>query len=244
MGRNDFGRQWQRYAEQQMGQHRSGWGGEWHGDWSGRGPSSRRGKGGPPPWVAGLFGLAQGAQSRGPRVRRGDVRAAILDVLSGGSRNGYQLIAEISERTHGAWKPSPGSVYPTLSVLEDEGLIEADEQSGRRAMRLTEEGRTYVADNPYELAAVWVPFEGEESVDGNEYASLKPEIGQVMNAAWQIISTGTDQQRRDAIKVLIETRRSLYGILAEGDEAEVEPDPGEGDGWSGRVDNVGEEPGR
>ena len=87
-------------------------------------------------------------------------------------------------------------------------------------MRLTDEGRAYVEANTGELAAVWAPFEepaARERRRLGDFSTLKPEIGQVMNAVWQIISTGTDQQKREAIEVLIETRRKLYGLLAEGD---------------------------
>jgi DNA-binding PadR family transcriptional regulator len=193
------------------------WGQPWNqGSW-GSPPWGRGGRPGPPPWVTGLFGLAQGEQQRAPRARRGDVRAAILDVLQGEPLNGYQVISAISERTGGAWKPSPGSVYPTISQLEDEGLVEADDERGRRTLRLTDAGREYVATNADELAGIWEPFAEPGRPDGGDFAALKPEIGQVMNAVWQIITTGTEQQRRDAIDVLVETRRKLYGLLAEGE---------------------------
>ena len=200
----------------------------WSGPWGE--PPWGRGMPGPPPWVAGLFGLGQGESQRGPRVRRGDVRAAILDVLATEPMNGYQLISQVSERTQGAWKPSPGSVYPTISQLEDEGLIEGDEARGRRVLRLTDEGRAYVAANADELAGVWSPFaEPEPERAGSpDYAALKPEIGQLMSAVWQIVSTGTDQQRRDAIEVLVDTRRRLYGLLAEGDQGGQGGDTDEG----------------
>jgi len=196
------------------------WGSQWgQSPWGGGPPwGGRGGRSGPPPWVTGLFGLAQGEQQRAPRARRGDVRAAILDVLQGEPLNGYQVISAISERTGGAWKPSPGSVYPTISQLEDEGLVEADDERGRRTLRLTDAGREYVAANAEELAGIWEPFAEPAREEGRgDFANLKPEIGQVMNAVWQIITTGTDQQRRDAIEVLVETRRKLYGLLAEGD---------------------------
>jgi DNA-binding PadR family transcriptional regulator len=193
------------------------WGQPWsQGPWGGP-PWGRGGRPGPPPWLAGLFGLAQGEQPRPQRARRGDVRAAILDVLQGEPLNGYQVISAISERTGGAWKPSPGSVYPTISQLEDEGLVEADDERGRRTLRLSDAGREYVAANADELAGVWEPFTEPERAGGADYAALKPEIGQVMNAVWQIITTGTEQQKRDAIDVLVETRRKLYGLLAEGE---------------------------
>lgn len=204
------------------------------GAWSDLG---RPGHQGPPPWVAGLFGLAQNEKPRGPRVRRGDVRPAILDVLraaadDGEQVNGYQVIQQIAERSGGEWRPSPGSVYPTIQQLQDEGLVASDDDRGRRSLTLTDEGRTYVADHASELAAVWAPFErhdrdrGDERTSGSaDYADLKPEIGQVMSAVWQIVTSGSEQQRRAAIGVLVDTRRRLYGILADG----TDDDPEDGD---------------
>jgi DNA-binding PadR family transcriptional regulator len=149
-------------------------------------------------------------------VRRGDVRAAILDVLAVEPRNGYQVIQQIAERSGGAWRPSPGSVYPTISQLEDEGLIVADQERGR-TLRLTPEGAAYVAEHPDELGAVWTAFDAEPADDGPDLSVLKSEIGQLMSALWQIVTTGSDQQRKDAMAVLIETRRKLYGLLADED---------------------------
>ena len=157
------------------------------------------------------------------------MRVAILAVLADEPLNGYQVIQQIAERTDGAWRPSPGSVYPTISQLEDEGLIEGDDERGRRTLRLSDAGREYLSTHADEVAGVWAPFESEErrargTGDAADYASLKPEIGRVMNAAWQIISTGTDEQRREAIGVLVEARRGLYRILADhpGDDGEVD----------------------
>lgn len=140
----------------------------------------------------------------------------------------------IAERSNNAWRPSPGSVYPTIQQLEDEGLVEADDERGRRTLRLTSAGSTYVAEHPDELAAVWAPFEEREADEtSSDFAALKPEIGQVMGAVWQIVTTGSDQQRRAAVAILVETRRKLYGVLADGDidaepdaEADDEPDAG------------------
>ncbi len=174
----------------------------------------------PPPWVQGLISLTHGGGGQGPfagrgaRVRRGDVRAAILDVLAVEPKNGYQVIQDIAERSGGAWKPSPGSVYPTIQQLEDEGLVEGVESDRRRLLTLTEEGRAYVAEHPEELAATWSAFEGGEQ---EESTDLKPVIGQVMGAVWQVITNGTRQQQAEAAEILADTRRRLYGLLAEGD---------------------------
>ena len=197
----------------------------WDQPWGGqRRHGSRPGShGGPPPWVQGLINMAQtGAQPdfgrfghRGPKVRRGDVRSAILDVLAVEPMNGYQIIQQIAERSGGAWKPSPGSVYPTVQQLEDEGLVGGRESDGRRLLELTEEGRQYVADHPDELAATWRPF--DEAEEEQEPGDLKPVIGQVMAAVWQVVVSGTKQQQAEAAEILADARRTLYGLLAEGD---------------------------
>ena len=207
-----------------------GWGGGWGPGprWQGWGHGPGRfDRPGPPPWVHALlhqfggpgFGPGGGPR-RGPRARRGDVRAAILDVLAGDELNGYQIIQQIAERTDGAWKPSPGSVYPTIQQLEDEGLVEGREVDGRRMLRLTDAGRAYVENNVEEMASTWRPFEPEEESPGGQGPSgpnPMPVIGQVMSATWQILTSGTAQQRAEAIEILSETRRRLYSLLAEGD---------------------------
>src|SRR5215212_2245131 len=222
-----MGRDWGREFETMLRQHGGGRGrghgraGEWGGPWGAWqwGPHGRRS--GPPPWLTGLFGLASPETSRGPRARRGDVRVAILAVLADGPLNGYQVIQQIADRTGGAWRPSPGSVYPTISQLEDEGLVEGDDDRGRRTLRLSDSGREYLDEHADEIAAVWVPFaqgsaRGDDDVEPDlDFASLKPEVGRVMNAVWQIITTGTDDQRRAAVGVLVGARRALYQILAD-----------------------------
>jgi DNA-binding PadR family transcriptional regulator len=169
------------------------------------------GMGGPghfgPPWARGM---------RGPKARRGDVRAAILSVLSDQPRNGYQVIQEIAERTGGAWKPSPGSIYPTLQQLEDEGLVEQTDDGGRKAYRLTDEGRAYVTTHPDEIAAPWAAM-AETETDGD----LRPLLGQVAAAMWQVMAVGSPEQQAAAKDAIVELRKTLYGILAEGAAAEA-----------------------
>src|SRR5690242_11472731 len=180
--------------------HESGWDTNWGGwggwgggprGWQGGGPGGR-GRPGPPPvppWLQDIVrhfggpGFGPDPGRRGPRARRGDVRAAILDVLAGDEMNGYQLIQQISERTGGAWKPSPGSVYPTVQQLEDEGLVEGREVDGRRLLRLTDAGRAYVEENAEEMAATWRPFEApaedeEAPRQSGGAGDLMPLVGQ------------------------------------------------------------------
>ncbi len=186
------------------------------------------GQQGPPPWLSELLGFAQPSPPphRGPKVRRGDVRTAILDVLHRAGQadepiNGYQVIQQISDLSDGAWRPSPGSVYPTISQLEDEGLVTSDDARGRRTIRLTAQGLAWAEAHTDELAAVWEPFfadaaSSEATQDPHGGADFKSEIGQVLSAAWQLVTQGSESQRRAALDVLVETRRSLYQILAEG----------------------------
>jgi DNA-binding PadR family transcriptional regulator len=194
--------------------------------WTG-GPGMGGPMGGPPPWVAQMFGpqwagpgAGRGGRGR-PRARRGDVRSAILDVLGASTEpiNGYQVIQQIAERTDGAWKPSPGSVYPTISQLQDEGLVE-DAPAGRKTLQLTDAGREHVAEHADELAAVWAPFDQESADDGA--SDLRQVIGQTVGAIIQVASTGTPGQRDKAVEILAETRRRLYGLLAEGPDSEEE----------------------
>ena len=169
--------------------------------------------GGQPDFGRGHFGGGH----RGPKVRRGDVRSAILDVLAVEPMNGYQIIQQIAERSGGAWKPSPGSVYPTVQQLEDEGLVEGTDGQGRRLLTLTEEGRRYVAEHPDEMARTWAAFDAASEEETGSHGELKPVIGQVMGAVWQVVVSGTKQQQAEAAEILADTRRKLYGLLAEGD---------------------------
>jgi DNA-binding PadR family transcriptional regulator len=158
-----------------------------------------------------------GFPGRGPRVRRGDVRAAILDLLAEGQRwNGYQIIQEIGARTQNVWRPSAGSVYPALQQLEDEGLIQAEAgEDKRRLYTLTEQGRAYVEAHADELKASWDAVTG--SVDDAEY-QLRNTIHQVMVAVHQVAQAGSEAQVAQAAKVLSDTRRALYRILAADEE--------------------------
>jgi DNA-binding PadR family transcriptional regulator len=190
----------------------------------GRGHGPGRGRrGGPfpdgPPFEFAMRGGPFGPPKfggRGPRVRRGDVRAAILDLLAEGQPwNGYQIIQEIGSRTEGVWRPSAGSVYPALQLLEDEGLIstQRDEATdGRtRMFTLTDQGRAYVEEHAAELRASWDAVTG--SVDASE-VQLRDTVKQVIVAVTQVAQAGSPAQIQQAGKVLADTRRALYRILA------------------------------
>jgi DNA-binding PadR family transcriptional regulator len=151
---------------------------------------------------------------RGRRARRGDVRAAALLLLAEEPRNGYQLMQEIEDRSGGMWRPSPGSVYPALAQLEDEGLVRSDEGAGRRAFELTDEGRAYVEEHREALGVPWEEAGGDVPQGLLELRSLMMQLGM---ATMQVAQAGDEAQTAEARKVLEDARRALYRILA-GDE--------------------------
>jgi DNA-binding PadR family transcriptional regulator len=153
-----------------------------------------------------------GGHGRGRRGRRGNVRAAILALLTERPMHGYEIIQELESRTGGVWRPSPGSVYPTLQLLEDEGLVTSEESGGRRRFTLTESGRAPAAEATEQ--APWAEF-AEENV--SSWRDVQQAGFGAMNALRQVMMTGTEEQRTRAAAVLDEARRKLYAILAEND---------------------------
>jgi len=166
------------------------------GEWGGFGPGHR------------------GPRGRGRKARRGDIRTAALLLLAEEPRNGYQIMQEVEERSEGVWSPSPGSVYPALSQLEDEGLIRTQELDGRRVFALTDAGEALLAERPKDRPAPWE--EMSESVSGSAH-----ELGRMMRevayAFVQVMKTGSEAQVASAREVLVRTRKDLYRILADGE---------------------------
>jgi DNA-binding PadR family transcriptional regulator len=159
--------------------------------------------------------------------RLGDVRAAVLVLLAEQPMHGYQLIQEIAERSGGVWQPSPGSIYPVLQQLEDEGLVLIEQTEGRKVANLTEAGRAYVEENRAEFEEVWKALSNNKVDESmQEMRNLSVALKQVGTAAKQVAKVGTDSQVAEARKVLGDTRRRLYLILAE-DDAGDEQDTGQ-----------------
>jgi len=146
----------------------------------------------------------------GSRAGRGEVRSAVLALLAERPMHGYQIIREIEERSGGTWKPSAGSVYPTLQLLADEGIIRAEESNGRKIYSLTEAGREEVAG-----AGMSAPWESGPA-SGSGFAALPKAGVELAQAASQVGRTGTPEQVQEAVAVLDDARRRLYAILAQG----------------------------
>ncbi|MGA8372549.1 MAG: PadR family transcriptional regulator [Acidimicrobiales bacterium] len=169
----------------------------------------------------GMGGFGGPMFGRGPKVGRGDVRAAILALLSEKPMHGYQIITELTERSGGVWRPSPGSVYPTLQALEDEGLITADKAEGRRVFDLTVEGLQVAkeaGDGP-------APWEDAAQDADRSLVDLRNLTFQVGAAIMQVAQAGSARQIETVQGILNETRRKIYQVLAEDapDEAADRP---------------------
>ncbi|WP_327174582.1 PadR family transcriptional regulator [Streptomyces sp. NBC_01335] len=188
------------------------------GDFDGRraafgpfGPQFGSGPFGGGPFGGGPFGGGRGGRGGGRgRARRGDVRASILALLKDRPMHGYEMIQEIGERSGGAWRPSPGSVYPTLQLLEDEGLIVSASEGGKKLFTLTEAGSAEAESGP---DAPW-----EDAGRGVDWESVN-EIRQagfgLMEAFGQVWKTGSADQRQKALAVINDAKKKLYLILAD-----------------------------
>lgn len=172
---------------------------------------NERRRGGPRRFTGRDHSLRGERRGRG-RVQRGDVRAATLILLAERPMHGYQLMQAMTERTGGAWQPSPGAIYPTIAQLEDEGLVITEAEGGRKLVSLTDAGRAYL-DDPN--TGVVDPFAAITECDARE-PSLRTAIAEVHSAAKAVAINGTRAQVTAAQNVLADARRALYLILAEG----------------------------
>jgi DNA-binding PadR family transcriptional regulator len=171
----------------------------------------------------GGFGPGGGPRGRGRKARRGDIRTAALLLLAEEPRNGYQIMQEVQERSDGVWRPSPGSVYPALQQLEDEGLIRSEETDGRKLFALTDEGRAYVQERGADKPAPWEQMSGDVSDEAHELGKLMREVA---SAFVQVMRAGGKEQVGKAHDVLSATRRDLYRILADGEPHAGDEEPG------------------
>lgn len=180
-------------------------------------------RGGFPLGGPGAFGGPDGfgghgrGRGRGRRAGRGDVRQGILALLQEEPMHGYQIIQELAERSGGVWRPSPGSIYPTLASLEDEGLVRHTKADGKRIFQLTEAGQAAVAEAGDRPA----PWDEVANDADSTLVALRDQLGLLAAATIQVGQAGNADQVAKARKILSEARRKLYLLLAE-DEAEAD----------------------
>ncbi len=220
-------------------------GGQRHGGGAGREPGAfppedHHGHGRPPfgpgfgfgPGFMAGMGFGPGRR-RGPgRGRRGDVRNAVLALLSEQPMNGYQIIQAISERSDGLWRPGAGSVYPALGLLSDEGLIQETEADGKPAHELTDAGRAWIAAHADEVKDPWEKVSGPH----RGFLDVGPEVARLGMAVQQVAVSGDSTQIEAARKILSTARRDIYRLLA-GDLTAEDSDDDEDD----ESDDAGQE---
>lgn len=141
---------------------------------------------------------------------RGDIRAAILHLLGEGPMHGYQLMQEIEDRSGGFWQPSPGSIYPNLSQLTDQGLITSTQEGSKNIFSLTEEGTAKLAERTE--PAPWERFANEDGSGGHGLRGAMIKLGA---AAQQVRHAGTAEQREAAIDIVDSARKAIYQLLAD-----------------------------
>ena len=167
----------------------------------------------PGSWIHDIFDpLREGIAA----VRRGKIRLLILAALHDKPMHGYQVIQELESRSGGRWRPSAGSIYPTLQLLEDEGLVSSAEEDGRRVYRLTDEGRKAAEDSPLTRHPWFDAEAGSQAMDMRRLAV------QLIGAAVQVKRAGSPAAQREAQRILVDARRRLYRLLA--DDAPVDAD--------------------
>ena len=160
-----------------------------------------------PPWMWSMGRGPWGGPGR--RAQRGDVRTAVLDVLEEGPRHGYDVIRELEERSGGRWRPSPGSVYPTLQMLEDEGLVAGEDRDGKRVYALTDAGRATLKER--RDRGDWKPPWDYR----DDLGPLREAGASLMAPVMQMASYGTEEQVQATIEILTDARKKIYALLAE-----------------------------
>ena len=150
-------------------------------------------------------------------VKRGKVRPLILVVLHQTPMHGYQIMQVLEARTGGRWRPSAGTIYPTLQQLEDEGLVQAEEVDGRKVYSLTDAGREVAEASPL-IRHPWF----DKDAGGPESIDLRKLAVQLIGAAIQVKRVGSPEAQQEAQRILVDSRRRLYRLLADDEPAEAE----------------------
>ena len=155
-----------------------------------------------------MFGPGWGGGRR--RMRRGDIRRSILAALGDGPAHGYEVMRRLEARSGGMWRPSPGSVYPTLQMLEDEGLVRSTAEDGTRVYQLTDAGTEEAAASDRSGRVPWEHVGGED----DRFRALRETSVQTLLAARQVAGAGTPEQVDRAIEIVQRARKELYQLLA------------------------------
>lgn len=149
-----------------------------------------------------------------PRTRRGDIKFMLLELLVERPQHGYELMKELEARRGGFRRSSPGSVYPTLQMLEEGGYLTSEEVEGKRVYTITENGRQLLSDRPES-------FDSRNAVDRftdskpSELMELRQTLTQLNDAVAQVARSGNLEQVNQVRELLAQVKREIYKLLAE-----------------------------
>jgi DNA-binding PadR family transcriptional regulator len=148
-----------------------------------------------------------------PRTRRGDIKFILLELLSERSQHGYELMKELEARRGGFRRSSPGSVYPTLQMLEEGGYLTSEEVDGKRVYTITESGRQFLRDrNPQSYSR---DADNRFTEKPSELIELRRTLTEVNDAVTQVARSGNLEQANRVRDLLIQAKREIYKLLAE-----------------------------
>ncbi|HEV7665066.1 MAG TPA: PadR family transcriptional regulator [Chloroflexota bacterium] len=199
------------------------------------GPNRRWADAEPPPdWPFGRFGRRWGfgGFNGGQNERffgRGDLKVVILELLKDQPRHGYDIIRALEDRMRGYYRPSPGSVYPTLQMLEDLGYVTSNQQDGKKVYSITDEGRRYLSEQQPTIDDIRSRITaGWDAAQRPEVADLMHELQQLARALFRHGTRGTlqDPERLKQLREILSRARNEVDNLAERPAASPTPPTG------------------
>ncbi|GAA6615504.1 PadR family transcriptional regulator [Scytonema sp. NUACC26] len=162
----------------------------------------------------GRRGSSRGGWGDEPRTRRGDIKFMLLGLLSERPQHGYELIKELETRRGGFHRLSPGSVYPTLQMLEEGGYLTSEQVDGKRVYTITDSGRQFLSDRNQQ-ADSRNTYDSFMESKPSELIELRRTLTDLNDAVTQIARSGNLEQALRVRDLLVQVKREIYKFLAE-----------------------------
>jgi DNA-binding PadR family transcriptional regulator len=148
------------------------------------------------------------------------MRYVLMDALRSGPKHGYEIVKVIEERSGGQYIPSPGTVYPTMQSLQEEGFVSAEQDGDRRVFSLTEAGKAELEAHATELEGFWARFEAQSVAQASrhEVVFLEEELESLRRTIWgglsEAINRGDQETIRRVREALVRCRDDVRGIIS------------------------------
>ena len=146
------------------------------------------------------------------RTRRGDIKFILLELLAERPQNGYELMNELETRRGGFRRPSPGSVYPTLQMLEEGGYLTSEEVEGKRVYTITESGKQFLSDRKPQSDSRNNTFVESKP---SELIELRRTLTELNDAVTQVARSSNVDLANRVCDLLVQVKRNIYKLLAE-----------------------------